>query len=165
MYKLPHLVAALLTVSILICACQKDIHIEQQASTIGSASSLAHSNAKERIHVATVRDLYAAINDPSNSDKQVSLSAGTYVLNASFPNGGRIELQRDMSLQGQPGDPGQVIIDASALPANSFLLPVTSFPAGLRTGLIRIGNGTNAIEWLTVKAPPSANALSVIETD
>jgi len=165
MYKLSHLFAALLTVSILICACQKDISGEHQAQPNVSTNSMAHLNAKERIYVATVRDLYTATNDPSNSGKQVSLSAGTYVLDASFPNGGRIELQRDMSLQGQPGDPGQVIIDASALPANSFLLPVTSFPSGLRTGLIRIGNGTNAIEWLTVKAPPNANALSVIETD
>jgi hypothetical protein len=63
-----------------------------------------------------------------------------------------------MSLQGQPGHPEQVLIDASALPGTSFMAPT-------RTGAIRMGRGFNAIEWLTVKGNASAQALSAIETD
>jgi hypothetical protein len=41
------------------------------------------------------------------------LAPGTYILNASYPNAGRLELLENMELQGQPGQPEVVIIDAS----------------------------------------------------
>ncbi|MEJ7739486.1 MAG: hypothetical protein WKF97_18845 [Chitinophagaceae bacterium] len=117
----------------------------------------------KKVHVSTVNELYAAINDPSNAGSQIVLAPGTYTLAADRPNGGRLELQHDMKLQGQAGHPERVIIDASALPASSVFLPLTSFPGMLRTGGIRTGRGSNAIEWLTLIG--NANALSVIDTD
>ncbi len=88
----------------------------------------------KKVHVSTVNELYAAVNDASNAGKQIVLAPGTYTLAADQPNGGRLELQHDMKLQGQAGHPERVVIDASALPASSVFLPLTSFPAGLRTG-------------------------------
>jgi hypothetical protein len=146
----------------LLVSCKKELHVAQQPNEVSIAGNAKGDN---KIYVSDVNELYAAINNADNAGTRIILNPGTYVLDASFPNAGRIELQKDMSLQGQPGQADQVIIDASTLPANSFLLPTTSFPGALRTGVIRIGNGTNSIEWLAVKAPPSANALSVIETD
>jgi hypothetical protein len=71
-----------------------------------------------------------------------------------------------MSISGQPGKAEQVIIDGSALPGSSFLLPPhPTFPGVKRTGVIRMGNGTNSLEWLTVKGHATTNAYSVIETD
>jgi hypothetical protein len=146
-----------------LAGCHKEIRFAQQ---LGEVSSIADDTQKDsKIYVSDVNQLYAAVNNPDNAGNRIVLSPGTYVLSSSFPNGGRLELQQDMSLQGQPGQPDSVVIDASPLPASSFLLPPTSFPGALRTGVIRIGNGTNAIEWLTVKAPPTANALSAIESD
>ena len=158
------LLAALLIISALLISCKKEF-TEQQNITNAPTKTTANGNVGERIYVSSIQELYAAVNNPDNVGTRIVLAPGTYVLGASFPNGGRVELQKDMSLQGQPGEPGMVIIDASALPANSFLLPATSFPASPRTGVIRVGNGTNSIEWLTIKAPPTPNALSSIETD
>lgn len=135
----------------------------QQPNEVSAIASDAKNENK--IYVSNINELYAATNNPDNAGTVVILNPGTYILDAAFPHAGRVELQKDMSLQGQPGQADAVIIDASALPANSFLLPATSFPGTLRTGVIRIGNGNNAIEWLTFKGQPSANALSVIETD
>ena len=76
------------------------------------------------------------------------------------PNGGRLELQEGMDLQGQQGNSDLVIIDESSLPAASFTIPPS-----FKTGGIRLGRGSNAIQWLTVKGNPSTNALSAIDTD
>lgn len=151
---------------LLFAACQKEI---RQANSQTGLQALADRTIGQeqgrRVYVSNRDQLYAAVNDPGNVGNCIVLNPGTYNLDANFPNGGRLELHQDMSLQGQPGEPGSVIIDASALPGNSFLLPSTSFPAAARTGVIRVGNGTNAIEWLTVKAPSTPNALSVVESD
>ena len=48
-------------------------------------------------------ELYAAVNDPGNEGSQVVIAPGTYVLSGNYPNGGRLELQAGMGLQGQPG--------------------------------------------------------------
>jgi hypothetical protein len=70
-------------------------------------------------------------------------------------------LQTDMSLRGQSGDPNAVLIDQSSLPTGSLVLTV-----GGRTGGIRMGKGTNSLEWLSLKgANVSANPFSVINTD
>jgi hypothetical protein len=66
------------------------------------------------------------------------------------PNGGRIQLQPNMSLIGVEGDRDAVVI-------NAFNLPTTSFPTsanGVATGpnaAVRMGLGHNSIEWLTVR--------------
>jgi hypothetical protein len=117
------------------------------------------------INVSNVNELYDAVNDPANAGKKIVLAAGTYVLDANpgRPNAGRLELLENMELQGQPGHPDMVIIDASKLPGTSFN-PPNNFPA-LRTGAIRMGRGSNTIEWLKVIGNSNAQPLSVIDTD
>jgi hypothetical protein len=57
-----------------------------------------------------------------------------------------------MSLYGLAGDRSAVVIDTSLLPQSSFNAPFG------RTGSIRMGRGSNAIEWLTVIGNPAAAA-------
>jgi hypothetical protein len=108
------------------------------------------SVATVSLPVTTVDELYAAVNDPANAGTAILLSPGTYVLSGTDggggarPNGGRLELQQDMSLYGVTGDRSAVVIDASALPASAFNV---SFG---RTAPVRIGRGSNSIEWLTI---------------
>ena len=110
------------------------------------------------VHVTNVEQLYAAVNDAANAGAVILLSPGTYVLSATTgtggarPNGGRLELQRDMSLYGITGDRAAVVIDASALPASAFNV---SFG---RTAPVRIGRGSNTVEWLTIIGNPAAAA-------
>lgn len=110
------------------------------------------------LHVATVEQLYAAVNDVANAGAAVILEPGTYTLSAlnpggvARPNAGRLELQTDMSLYGVTGDRSAVVIDASTLPTASFNV---SFG---RTAPVRVGRGSNTVEWLTVLGPPTAAA-------
>lgn len=110
------------------------------------------------LYVADVEQLYAAVNDAANEAAAITLAPGTYVLSATNaagvgrPNAGRLELQRDMSLYGVTGERSAVVIDASDLPTSSFNV---SFG---RTAPVRIGRGSNAIEWLTVLGNPEAAA-------
>ena len=116
---------------------------------------------RKTIYVSTINELYSAVNDTTNAGALIILAQGTYTLNAGFPNGGRLELQPNMELRGQPDHPELVVIDESALPTASFVLA----SAG-RSGGIRIGSGTNTLRWLTIKGDSSsANPLSVIDTD
>lgn len=136
---------------------------------ISSAPALAHhtsDGAVDVVPVADVEQLYDAVNDPANIATTLLLAPGTYVLSARDasgvvrPNGGRLELQQDMSMTGVAGERGAVVIDAASLPASSFPLRA---PLVGRTGVIRIGRGRNAVEWLTVAGNPLAAAA--IETD
>lgn len=108
------------------------------------------------LSVADVEQLYAAVNDPANEGAAITLAPGTYVLSVNDAagiarsNGGRLELQRDMSLYGVTGDRSAVVIDATGLPASSFNVPFG------RTSPVRIGRGSNTIEWLTVQGNPAA---------
>jgi hypothetical protein len=103
------------------------------------------------IVVTNVDELYGAVNDPANAGATVVLAPGRYVLSADRPNGGRLELQTDMSLIGVEGDRAAVTIDASD--------PRLSFSVSFgRTGAVRIGRGSNTIEWLTVLGNPAAAA-------
>ena len=104
------------------------------------------------LSVADVEQLYAAVNDPANEGAAITLAPGTYVLSVNDSNAGRLELQRDMSLYGVTNDRSAVVIDATGLPASSF-----SVPFG-RTAPVRIGRGSNTIEWLTVQGNPAAAA-------
>ena len=120
----------------------------------------------KRIHVSNVESFYNAINEPANEGSTIVLAPGTYALNSSFPKNGRIELAHNMSLVGKPGDANAVIIDVTGLPASSYVIPPTaSYPVQLRTGPIRIGNGYNAIEWLTIKNDPQNIIRSMVQTD
>jgi hypothetical protein len=149
---------AFLIMSLLFISCKKEINskTDQQKDY-----STRHTNsAQKKIFVSNVEELYAAVNDPENIGAVIIMAAGNYVLNAGYPNGGRLELQADMSLSGQPGHSEDVIIDQSALPASSFTIS-----AG-RTGGIRMGRGSNALEWLSITGGAvGANPFSVINTD
>jgi hypothetical protein len=116
------------------------------------------------INVSSVAELYKAVNDINNAGNKIVLAAGKYELNPNDPEVGnflgRLELQEDMELEGQPGDPGLVTIDESQLPINSFTVPPS-----FRTGGIRLGRGSNAIRWLTIIGKPDIGALSAIDTD
>ena len=105
----------------------------------------------DEITVSNVEALYAAVNDPLNAGARILLSAGVYALSPldpggqPRPNGGRLELQANMSLQGVDGDRSAVVIEAIGLPAASL----TGGPVPL--GAIRVGRGRNAIEWLSIR--------------
>src|SRR5215831_16036335 len=115
------------------------------------------------LNVADVEHLYAAVNNPANEGAAIVVSPGTYVLSAlnagavARPNGGRLELQPDMSLYGVAGDRSAVVIDATGLPTSSVSVPLPQAPTN-RTAPIRIGRGTNTVEWLTVLGNPMAAA-------
>jgi hypothetical protein len=110
------------------------------------------------LHVASIEQLYAAVNAPANAGAALVLTPGSYVLSekdsagVARPNGGRLELQRDMSLYGVVDDRAAVVIDGSQLPASSLNVPAPL----ARTAPLRIGRGSNSIEWLTVLASPAA---------
>ena len=93
------------------------------------------------------------------------MAPGVYMLSvndpggAARPNSGRLELQQDMSLQGVVGDHGAVTIDANNLPVSSY----NNVPPIPLTAAIRMGRGTNSIEWLTVEN--AIGAAANIETD
>jgi hypothetical protein len=154
--------AFLINVMLLISSCQKSI--DKPFAVPEESSKASNNNSKEnekKVYVSTLDELYAAVNNPDNLGTDVILAAGTYVLSSSYPNGGRLELQTDMSLKGQPGQTDAVLIDQSALPFASFRLSPT-----VSVAPIRIGRGTNSLEWLSVKGGAvSANPLSVIESD
>ncbi|MGD9628792.1 MAG: hypothetical protein AB7V18_06075 [Pyrinomonadaceae bacterium] len=108
------------------------------------------SNMNE-IQVSNVEELYAAVNDPQNTGVRILLLPGVYALSPldalgqARPNGGRLELQADMSISGTRGHREAVVIEAVGLPAASF----QGGPVPLAA--IRTGRGRNAIEWLTVQ--------------
>jgi hypothetical protein len=108
---------------------------------------------RRTVNVSSVADLYSAVNDLGNVGVRVVLAPGSYFLDAAQPHGGRLELQEDMEIAGQRGDSDAVIIDASNL-------PLSSYPG---TGAIRLGQGRNALEWLTVQN--AVNGIAAIETD
>jgi hypothetical protein len=116
------------------------------------------------VNVAGVEELYAAVNNSANAGNQIVLAPGVYLLSVNGaggvarPNGGRLELQENMSLKGVVGDRGAVVIDAINLPVSSY-----SAPPVTNTAPIRMGRGTNSIEWLTVRN--AVNGQANVETD
>jgi hypothetical protein len=114
-----------------------------------SVSSIVAAAAS--IQVNNVEELYTAVNDSANVDTDLILAPGTYLLSVNGPGGvprpnrGRLELQENMSLIGLEGDRGAVVIDAAGLPATSYQGSV------IPLGAIRLGRGSNSLEWLTVR--------------
>ena len=104
------------------------------------------------VHVSDVESLYAAVNDPGNAGKTIVPAPGTYHLTrlnpagAARPNGGRLELQTDMSMSGVNGHPDRVVIDSSD-PVNG---PEFNLGPGVNAGTIRLGRGRQSVESLTV---------------
>jgi hypothetical protein len=112
------------------------------------------------VNVASIEELYAAVNNSANAGNQIVLAPGVYLLSVNGvngvarPNGGRLELQENMSLRGVVGDRSAVIIDAINLPVSSF----NSAPPIPLVAAIRMGRGTNSIEWLTARNAVNGNA-------
>ena len=130
-------------------------------AVIGALCALASvpvpAVARPVVHVADVPALYDAVHNPANVGALVVLAAGRYVLDPGERNGGRLELLQDMALRGEDGDPRRVVIDASALPSASYAAPP------IATGAVRLGRGSNAVEWLTVEG--AVLGASAIATD
>jgi hypothetical protein len=155
------------SVSIFFLSCQKEMNtkLQPQEETATVANDGLQKKTK-KIYVNNVVQLYEAINDPANIGGTIVLAPGTYLLSPNYPKGGRLELQLDMSLVGQPGRPELVVIDATNLPASSFTLPPTpGLPAPLPTGVVRMGNGKNSLEWLTLQNDPLHVIRSFVQTD
>lgn len=117
-----------------------------------NVSAIRRSESESNvIQVFDVEELYGAVNDPLNAGARLILFPGTYALtrfdgNGQLrPNGGRLELQTDMSLVGFEGDRSAVVIEAIGLPVASLTGGSVPFAA------IRVGRGRNSIEWLTVR--------------
>lgn len=142
-------------------SCQKAIDKPRVlAEEISLPNNSNTQKARKKVYVTSLYELYAAVNNPENASTEVVVAPGTYLLNASYPNGGRLELQTDMTLRGQPGNSEAVLIDQSALPAASYITSSVS------TGGVRLGRGTNGLEWLSVKGGTlSVNAFAVIAAD
>jgi hypothetical protein len=139
------------------------------ATALGSAAP-AHSGINVTVFVTNVNELYAAVNSVENAGATIVLGPGVYTLSArdgelERQNGGRLDLQPDMSLSGVVGARDAVVIDAGRKDEfGNRLLPVRSFAFKYgRTGVIRAGCGSNRIEWLTILGNPLAAAS--IETD
>jgi hypothetical protein len=110
------------------------------------------AQAQRTIVVSNILELYKEVNDTANAGAKVVIAPGTYFLNHTFDHGGRLELQENMSLTGQIADPTAVVIDASDLQSTTTT-----------TGPVRIGRGSNALEWLTIQNDLAG--AGVIETD
>jgi hypothetical protein len=159
---LPSILLLLFTIFIFL-SCQKETGTSLQGEK-SSVSNSANSNSGEqskKTYVNNVIELYTAINDPGNSGGTIVLAEGTYSLSAAYPKGGRLELQNNMSLVGQPGHPELVVIDITGLPLSSFILPGSTS----RTGAVRMGDGSNSIEWITFQNNPAHTVRSLIQTD
>ncbi|RSL18859.1 hypothetical protein EDE15_4464 [Edaphobacter aggregans] len=117
---------------------------------------LSPAAVAQMIQISNVEELYSAVNDPANTGASLVLAPGTYMLSATDskgaarPNGGRIELQMDMSMVGVEGDRDSVVINASGLPLSSFPPTVNGVVTGPNAA-VRMGLGHNALEWLTVR--------------
>ena len=118
----------------------------------------ATSAKAQSVPVATTEELYTAVNDPANEGATIVLAPGIYMLSVNKPNSmprpnkGRLDLRLNMSLIGVEGDRNAVIIDAMNLPASSF----TGTPGP--NAAVRLGRGTNSLQWLTVRNAVNAQA-------
>jgi hypothetical protein len=161
-------ISVLVSFVFLLTSCQKETGTipQQEKPSVANRTNNSAEKQSKKIYVSNVNELYAAINGLDNAGATLVLAPGTYRLNANHPKAGRLELEHDMSLVGQPGDAGQVIIDVTDLPASSFTIPPTpASPAPIRTGAIRMGNGKNSLEWLTLKNDPQHIIRSLVQTD
>jgi len=106
----------------------------------------------QTIPISDVEALYSALENPAYDGATLVLAPNTYNLSrkdahdVDRTNLGRIELRRDMTLRGVVGDQSAVIINAHALPPESFPQNATDGPYAA----IRLGRGQNSLEWLTV---------------
>src|SRR5215471_2972031 len=67
---------------------------------LAGLNQTARAQDRPIVHVSTVDQLYAAVNEPANADALVVLAPGIYNLNSTAPNGGTLVLQPHMGLAG-----------------------------------------------------------------
>ncbi len=136
----------------------------RQSLVFDPASTKFSFVALTTVNVTNIEELYSAVNDPQNAGTQIVIAPGLYMLsennprNVARPNGGRIDLLENMSLRGVVGDREAVVIDAINLPPGSYSTPTID-----KSGAIRMGRGTNAVEWLTIRN--AVNGNGGIETE
>ncbi|MEP6509070.1 MAG: hypothetical protein ABJC63_12675 [Gemmatimonadales bacterium] len=142
-----------------VSACSGDAVSPELSNTVSSPLGLpaVAGTLAPALPVSTVDALYTAINDPANAGKRIQLAKGTYILDGTRANGGRLELRKDMTLTGVSGHSDQVVIDASGLSAAALT------DAGQVTGAIRTGRGNNTVEWLSIVK--TINGAAGITTD
>ena len=131
-----------LATAILLAACSRDSVAPELSSPPHPTLS---EQASDEIQVSSLETLYSAVNDPTNAGKRIVVASGTYMLDGTQAHGGRIELQKDMTLAGQLGQQDAVVIDASNLSAANLT------DGTLVTGAVRMGRGSNTVEWVTVQ--------------
>lgn len=143
----------------LVSACSGDaLSPDGNPSSSGPADNPnVASHFSTQIAVSTLDALYTAVNDPANVGMRIELAPGTYLLDGTRANGGRLELQKDMTLAGAAGNESAVVIDASSLSAASLT------DGGQLTGAVRLGRGHNVVEWLTVTK--AVNGAAGVTTD
>ena len=150
-------------VALSVAACDRSAIVQPELRSTAWGASRSIGDGDDPLYVADVDALYSAVNNPGNAGAVILLAPGTYVLSAkngsgvARPNGGRLELQPDMSLSGVAGDRSAVVIDMAGLPGPSFNAALG------KTGGIRVGRGANSIAWLTIVG--NANSAANIETD
>lgn len=106
------------------------------------------------VQVRNVEQLYDEVNKTTNGGVTIELLPGFYELTDT---GGRLDLQPDMSLVGVIGDASAVTIDTQKLTAQTLAF------GSSRGASIRVGLGSNAIEWLTIIGNPTAGAAIATE--
>jgi hypothetical protein len=143
----------------LVSACSGDALSPDRDSSSSAPADYPNvtSHFSTQIAVSTLDALYSAVNDPGNAGKRIELAPGTYLLDGTRANGGRLELQKDMTLAGAAGNESAVVIDASSLSAASLT------DGAQLTGAVRLGRGHNVVEWLTVTK--AVNGAAGITTD
>jgi hypothetical protein len=111
-----------------------------------------------KVRVTTAAELQNAVGSSACAGKTIELAPGVYHLDPAVgTTSGRLELQANMELEGGSGDSSAVIIDASLLPAASYL------DGTLATGALRMGRGVNAVRRMTLRR--AAGGAAFIETD
>jgi hypothetical protein len=158
-----HLRSTLVVLVSLSAACDRATILQPESGRAAATAARTAVASSVSLGVADVEQLYRAVNDPHNAGAAIVLAPGIYVLSArdangaARPNGGRLELQPDMSLTGVANDRSAVVIDMSTLPAASFTVTLG------KTSGIRVGRGSNSVEWLTILGNPNSGAG--VETD
>jgi len=123
-----------------------------------ASAGIAFAGQNPTIVVSTVDELYSAVNDPANAGVAVVLTPGRYVLSASRPNGGRLELQTDMSLIGAGGETGVANGNSTVFEAfGSEFVDNTAQIAGIDPGGVRVAGGLST----TLANATSDNTVSV----
>jgi len=143
-------------------------------------AGVSHADGKRTIELPVAglpatpgQQLQDVVNDPANADVHVRLAPGTYQLDPSRPNGGRLVLQRGMDISGSnryidcdhdgvwdpidacsggaSGPESFTTGDSSTLIDGTLIVAALPAPVG-SAAVVRIGRD-NALSRLTIRAP------------